>query len=277
MAALDESFIPRLAHHFTELAAIATNTYRTELSRSDAFAEVGTGADGLPTTRIDFQLEQICIEYLRQSGLAHSVLSEEMGLKQLASNGAFLAVLDPLDGTSNAAMGFPYCALSLALEDEGGLAAALVLNYDSGDQFCAFRGHGSTRNGHRIRVSAETALAKSRIVTSRPFSSYEASLYARVMTEAKRVRIVSSPALDIAHVACGSFSAYVDYHAPKGLIHRHDVLAGKLILEEAGGLMVNEKGQPIRLPAAVAETFNVIALNSIESFDWVKSGFELVR
>lgn len=275
MAELMPVSLIEISSTFRDLFAAAKSIYDDTLARPDAFSHVGTGADGLPTTLIDTRLEKTCIDFLSRTGLVHSIVSEEAGLVRSSAKGLHRAVLDPLDGTSNAAMGFPYCALSLALEDDNGTVSALVANYGTGDLFEGFRGLGAFRNGKPIRVSAEIDLNVSRVVTSRPFSPEEAVLYGRLMTEAKRIRVVSCPSLDIAHVACGTFSACVDYHRPNGLIHTHDVIAAKLILEEAGGIMVNETGASMQLPDSVDATFNVFALNAPSSFDWVQSCFGL--
>ncbi len=260
---------------FRKLCKEAPAVYRQFLHSDHAFDEVSIGADGAPTTRIDAGLEEICLDILASSGLVGEIVSEEAGLVSIGGSGRFQAILDPLDGTSNAKMGFPYCALSLALCEGGETVAALVLNYDSGDLFTATKGQGARRNGKPVRVAEGNSISEARIVTSRPFSESEARLYGRLMLVSRRVRVVSSPALDMAHVAAGSFMAYLDYHHPKGLIHSHDVIAAKLILEEAGGLMVDEACNPAVLPQSTSETFNVLAINNIRTFDWVRKYLKL--
>jgi myo-inositol-1(or 4)-monophosphatase len=241
-----------------------------------AFLSVRIGADGAPTTKLDFELERVCIEALQRSGLIAAVLSEEAGEVPLIAGGLFRAILDPLDGTSNAEMQFPYYALSLAITDGAKTVAGLVYNYCSRDVFEAHLGRGATRNGIRIKVNDQAELRLGRIVTSRPFTEVEASMYGRLLFEAKRVRISSSPALDISHVAAGTFMAYVDYHQGGGLIHTHDVAAAALILSEAGGFLADESGGPLDLPLSASTTFNVFALNDRVNFSKVSSHFGLL-
>lgn len=235
------------------------------LHSEGAFDVVGTGADNAPTSRLDDELEKVCLNYLSAFGTIRSVLSEEIGLVELSNSGVLDAILDPLDGTSNAKMGFPYYALSLALLKDGEPIAGLVYNYASQDLFIGIKGNGASRNGRPISVSKVSQLQKACVVTSRPLREDEMLMYGRFLTASGRVRISSSPSLDIAHVACGTFSAYVDYHAPGGLIHLHDVIAAKVILEEAGGRLLNERGETA-LPSTVHETFNVIAVNTLEMY-----------
>jgi fructose-1,6-bisphosphatase/inositol monophosphatase family enzyme len=181
----------------------AKRKFEEATATDDAFATAGVDADQAPTSRIDRELETVCIDYLARSGRIGCVLSEELGEVNLGGAGRLRTVLDPLDGTANAKMGFPYYALSLSL------------------------------NGRRIAAAVPAPLKQSCVVSSRPLCDAEIDMYGRFMRDAKRVRISSSPALDVAHVACGTFAAYADYHVPHGLIHTHDVIAAKLILEEA--------------------------------------------
>jgi myo-inositol-1(or 4)-monophosphatase len=253
------------------LPPIARQKLNEVIEAGDAFDNVGIGADKAATTRIDRELESVCIDYLSVSGIVASVLSEEIGAIKISETG-LQAVLDPLDGTTNAKMGFPYYALSLALLYEGEAVAGLVFNYASGDVFLGVKREGATRNGQPISVSKKSDLRHSCIVSSRPLSDMEVPMYGQMMRDSKRIRISSSPALDIAHVACGTFDAYVDYHAPCGLIHLHDVIAAKLILEEAGGRLLDDSG-PMRLPETVHETFNVFAVNDVALYQEVKRYF----
>lgn len=259
----------------TKLAELAKLTYRDVLKKPNAFTEVGVGADKLPTSLIDAKLEKICIDFLADTNLVHTIISEEAGLINISKTGRFIAVLDPLDGTSNASMRFPYCALSLALYDADGPVMAMVANYDTEDVFFGFRHYGSFRNGNRLAVSNNHNPSNSCLVTSRPLNEDEAFIYSRLLTKAKRIRITSSPALDICHVACGSFSAYVDFHILGGLIHKHDIAAAKLILEEAGGIILNERGFALEMPDSIDSSFNLFALNSQESFDWIAEALNL--
>ncbi|NTI76601.1 inositol monophosphatase family protein [Rhizobium rhizogenes] len=245
---------------------LLAKTKLDEILYSDAaFDVVGIGADNAPTSRLDHELEKVCLDYLSGFGVIGSVLSEEAGLVEMSASGHLDAILDPLDGTSNAKMGFPYYALSLALLRDGEPIAGMVFNYASQDLFLGILGHGASRNGRPISVSKVSQLRKACVVSSRPLCDDEMLMYGRFITNSGRVRISSSPALDIAHVACGTFSAYADYHAPSGLIHLHDVIAAKVILEEAGGQLLNEFGE-IKLPSTVHETFNVIAVNTLEMY-----------
>ncbi|PAB25205.1 hypothetical protein CC205_26745 [Pseudomonas savastanoi pv. nerii] len=235
--------------------------------REDAFADAGLGADQAITSNIDKALEDVCISVLLRSGLVKNVLSEEAGHISLDKDGLLLAYLDPLDGTTNAKLQIPFFAMSLCLTDLRNKSIyALVYNYATKDVFYAFDGHGSFLNGNRLRVSSSLDVSRSTILTSRPLSVDEQEFYQRLYLTAQRIRIISCPSLEICMVATGKFMAAIDYHAGQGLIHTHDVIAARLILEEAGGVLLDESGEKLNLRYDCVSTFNFFALNTQSNF-----------
>ncbi|MEO8338845.1 MAG: hypothetical protein ABI604_03895 [Nitrospirota bacterium] len=86
------------------MRAAAARTLDLTIEEDDAFTVVGNGADRLPTSKIDAALEESCIQVIESSGLVNSLLSEEAGRVDLSFVGEYAAILDPVDGTSNAEM-----------------------------------------------------------------------------------------------------------------------------------------------------------------------------
>lgn len=249
-------------------AASALASWKAANVWQEGFGTVGIGADGAPTSRLDRVIEAAVLESVMSRGEEiGAVLSEEAGWIALRPSGNRLVlVVDPLDGTNNAEIGLPLYALSLAVVRSGEVVAGLVYHYDTSDEYFGEKGAGAYLNGRRIRVSVGTALSNGRIALSRPFSDVEADMYAQCTLATKRVRVTGCPSLDTVFVARGAFMAYVDYHVPRGLIKTHDVMAARLILEEAGGFFLDEAGQCPSVTMDVARGFNVFAVNDIRTY-----------
>lgn len=240
------------------------------------FSIVGIGADGTETTKLDKVLEDVVINELHRSKVGGSVLSEEIGWTELeGEKSGYTFVIDPLDGTSNAKMNFPYFALSIAVVKEEQIVSGLIYNYGSKDTFYAAKSGGAFNNGRPIRIDSETPTKDNRLVLSRPFSWEESDLYMKCIMNTKRIRMTGCPSLDVVSVASGTFNGYIDYHPAKGLIKTHDILASQIILEEAGGLLLDETGKPLKLCLDVESTYNVFAVNNMETFRAVSTFFGL--
>lgn len=250
------------------VAADALTAYRALARDTNLGLIVGHGADNEPTTKIDRELETAVIASMERLNIGGEVLSEEIGRYVLPGPAApLLFVIDPLDGTTNAVAGIHYFALSIAVLFEGELYAALVMHYSSGDIFYAVRGGGAFLNGKRLQILKPQSLSKATLATSRPMTAAEMPIYSALFLAAKRIRIISCPALETAMVASGAFSAFVDFHRPRGLIGTHDVLAGRLVLEEAGGLFLDEHGETAPIVLDLLTKSNVFAVSDRSIFD----------
>jgi myo-inositol-1(or 4)-monophosphatase len=149
-------------------------------------------------------------------------------------------VVDPLDGTINFLYGFPAWAVSVALEDAGGVLAGVVHAPINGETFCAARGEGafllSERDPERLelRVRAPRALDQALVATGFSYEPDRRAVQAEVMREllprARDIRRAGAAALDLAWLAAGRVDAYFE----RGLQH-WDWAAGRLLVEEAGG------------------------------------------
>jgi myo-inositol-1(or 4)-monophosphatase len=169
------------------------------------------------------------------------VLSEESGLVTFGENPEYICVLDPLDGTHNAIHGIPFYSVSIAiarysenasLEDIG---YGLVMNLKTGDVFEAGKGKGARFNG-------ETISAEDKRLDESTFCIYmrnDTGVLNRLLHGVKRIRNMGSVALELCHVAKGDYHGLVDL---RNLLKVTDVAAGKLILEEAGGICTPDAG-----------------------------------
>jgi len=150
--------------------------------------------------------------------------------------------LDPLDGTTNFAHGFPHFAVSLALERGGKLLLGIVHDPLRNETFCARRGGGASLNGRPIHVSAVTDLEQALLGTGFPYDRREhldfyLGFLADFMVRAQGVRRVGSAALDLCYVACGRLDGFWEWK-----LKPWDTAAGALIVAEAGGVVTDFRG-----------------------------------
>src|SRR5688572_19235872 len=174
------------------------------------------------------------------------VVGEELSPDALTDVGvAFIA--DPLDGTTNFLHGYPEHAVSIGIAVDGAVVAGVVVNVPTGERFTALRGQGAWRDGAPIRVSRITDPGRALIGTGFPFKHPETlpvwqRQFGRVMLVTAGVRRAGAAALDLCDVACGRFEAFWELRlAP------WDFAAGLLIIEEAGGIVSDLDGRPVRL------------------------------
>lgn len=163
------------------------------------------------------------------------MLAEEGGESPGSKTRRF--IVDPLDGTTNFAHGYPHFAVSIAYEQEGEIAAGVVYDPLRGELFTAEKGEGAFLNGKRLRVSDARLLDKALLVTGFPYDLKEdiaATLrfFNRFMGEARAIRRDGSAALNLAYVAAGRFDGYWEEK-----LGAWDTAAGSLLVSEAGGRM----------------------------------------
>ncbi len=237
------------------------------IGSENAFLSSEIGADGEPTTTIDKELENAVISTLNKFKVGGRLLSEEIGLIELdGERNDLLFIVDPLDGTTNAKLKFPYYSLSVAVLDGDIPIHSFIYEYPTGSIFSADIGQGSTYNGKKIKVSQNKDLASCQILLARPFSEKESKISKILMLNTKRTRITGCPSLDIAMVALGTFEAYIDFHFDQKCLKTHDLIAASLILDEAGGALYGADGKKLSLSFDTSTTYNVFATNSEEVY-----------
>jgi len=204
-----------------------------------------------PVTAADREAEEAVLAVLRRHRPGDAVLSEEAGAAPGAAAGRRW-VVDPLDGTVNFLHGVPHCAVSVALEDEAGPGAAVVIDVLRAEEFTASRGRGARCNGRPIAVSNQGDLRRALFSTGFPYDRHRhARAYtdavAAVLTAAQGVRRSGSACLDLAWVACGRYEGHWEFN-----LQPWDVAAGILLVTEAGGRVTDAAGGPPRPAEIVA-------------------------
>jgi myo-inositol-1(or 4)-monophosphatase len=195
-------------------------------------------------TESDRRSEQLVVARLRERFPDHGIVAEEGG--GAASIARYCWHVDPLDGTTNFAHGYPCFAVSIGLAVEGMPIVGAVFNPVSNELFTAARGEGAYRNGDRIRVSRVEKLATSLVATGFPThqrrKSSNINYYWQFTLRSHGVRRDGAAALDLCSVACGRFDAFWEFG-----LKSWDTAAGIVMVEEAGGTISDLAGQPYRL------------------------------
>ena len=206
-------------------------------------------------TEADQQAEASVIEILQRAFPTHALLAEESGANAHTSEHRW--IIDPLDGTTNFAHGFPQFCVSIAYEYRGKVRVAIILDAFKKECFVAQRGRGAHLNGKPIRVSLVPTLDLSLLATGFPYDRrerrrYYLAFWEEFMMRVQGVRRTGSAALDLAYVACGRTDGFWEFG-----LKPWDIAAGALIVEEAGGRVSNMDGSPLDLAGA-----QIIASNS---------------
>jgi myo-inositol-1(or 4)-monophosphatase len=199
-------------------------------------------------TEADIAAERLIVERIRSHHPRHAILTEESGdvAEAGGADAEYKWVIDPLDGTTNYAHGYPVFCVSVALEHEGRVVVGVVYDPLRDEMFAAERGGGATLNGRRVRVSDTDDLNRALLCTGFPYDVRDRGDFARhfrnFIMRAQSVRRDGAAALDLAYVACGRFDAFYE----EGL-RPWDVAAGVLLVEEAGGRVTHYDGSPFRI------------------------------
>ena len=198
-------------------------------------------------TEADLASEALIIERIKSYYPKHSILAEEAG-EAVVSGGesTWKWIIDPLDGTTNYAHGYPCFCVTIALEHDGAIVIGVTFDPTRNELFAAEKGQGATLNGKPIRVSATERLGEALIVTGFPYDFKSRPAFARHLTEfllqSRGVRRDGSAAIDMAYVACGRYDGFWE----EGL-NPWDVAAGKLLIEEAGGQVSGYNGADLSI------------------------------
>ena len=156
--------------------------------------------------------------------------------------------MDPLDGTTNFAHGFPVFCVTLALAYRGEMVAGVVYDSIHEELFTAEHGAGAYLNNQRIRVSSAAKLSECLVATGFPpfADNHDLNIeyYYRFTQLCHGVRRAGSAALDLCSVAAGRFEGFWELK-----LNPWDKAAGALLVSEAGGRVSNLEGGPFELPA----------------------------
>ncbi len=191
-------------------------------------------------TEMDRRSERTIVDILQAAFPGHSVLAEEETMIEGVSS--YRWVIDPLDGTTNYAHGYPNFAVSIALERSDEVIAGVVYDPLRDELYTAEKGAGAALNGRPIRVSAADTLIRSLLATGFPYDRATSeknnlNYFRALLMASQEVRRSGSASLDLCSVAAGKLDGYWELK-----LHPWDVAAGSLIVREAGGMVSDFSG-----------------------------------
>lgn len=215
------------------LQAWATRFTAREKSRSNLVTEA------------DLASQQAIFDLIHGRYPDHNFLGEE-DLSRTDGLSPYRWVIDPLDGTSNYVHGFPYYAVSIALERGGELIVGVIYDPTRDEMFAATRGGGATLNGTALAPSAVADLKQAMLVASLPVATTvddpAVRRFLRLIPRAQTVQRTGSAALNLAYVAAGRIDGFWS-----SSLKPWDMAAGALITAEAGGRISRMDSRPLRI------------------------------
>lgn len=200
-------------------------------------------------TEADLASQEKVIGMIRKAFPEDGFMAEESPAEE-RPNGR-LWIIDPLDGTTNYAHGFPAAAVSIGFSEKGVIKTGGVYDPFRKELFLAELGRGAFLNGSRLAVSSVPAVSKALLVTGFPYDRAEKAefycgFFAEFMKLSHDVRRTGSASLDLCWLASGRTDGYWEFG-----LKPWDVAAGKLIVEEAGGKVTDFSGRPWAVDGAM--------------------------
>jgi myo-inositol-1(or 4)-monophosphatase len=226
---------------FLETAVLAaTEAGKYIKSRAGRKISIEKKGDIDLVTDVDRRAEAIVRRIIAERYPEHRFKAEE-GTEH-GGDSRYLWLVDPLDGTTNFAHGFPFYCTSVALVKDDQIIAGCVYHPALDECFTAERGAGAFLNGKKISVSDAKDLGDSFLATGFPYDIRESNAtnlheFAEFAVRARAIRRAGSAALDLAYVACGRFDGYWEMK-----LSPWDIAAGILMVEEAGGKVTDWNG-----------------------------------
>ena len=203
-------------------------------------------------TDVDLASEKLIREAISTYYPRHEILAEEGGLSE--SESEYRWIVDPLDGTTNYAHGYPVFCVSIALECKSEVVLGVVYDPMRDELFAAEKGGGATLNNRAICVSKTKELMEGLLSTGFPYDIKTSKLtnldhWANFAMNAQALRRDGAAALDLCYVACGRFDGFWELN-----LSPWDTAAGALIVAEAGGLVTDFAGEAFSnyMPEVVA-------------------------
>ncbi len=191
-------------------------------------------------TEVDKRSERHIIDFINKKYPAHGILAEESGGDY--KDKEYIWVIDPLDGTTNFAHGLPIFSVSIGVVKNNEIIAGVVYDVMRDCLYSSEKGSGSFCGNRKLLVSNNDLLAHSLLVTGFPYNISEnpdnaIELFAAFLKSSRAVRRLGSAAIDLCYVADGIFDGFWEVN-----LNPWDICAGKIILEEAGGLFTDFTG-----------------------------------
>jgi myo-inositol-1(or 4)-monophosphatase len=213
---------------------------RLQQYRFASFMHVTLKGDKNLVTEVDQESERLVVDHLLGRFPDHNIVAEEGEYPQ--GDAPFRWIIDPLDGTTNYAHGFPWFCVSIGLESAGELVAGVIFNPMHDELFTATKGGGAFLNGQRLHVSTRAPLQNTLLATGFPYDcasdpTNNFDNFIAFQKAARGIRRAGAAALDLAYVAAGRLDGFWELK-----LKPWDVAAGVLLVREAGGTVTSFDG-----------------------------------
>lgn len=256
-------FVPRMSEIAREAGGLLMSYFHRRV-------KVEYKGDADLVTEADRASEELILQRIRAGWPSHDVIGEEGA--RIEAGGDYRWYVDPLDGTTNFAHGFPVFCVSLGLAFQGKRKAAVLYDPTRDEVFAAERGKGATLNGQPIEVSKTATLSQSLVGTGFPSHKRHKNpniyFYHQLTLRSHGVRRAGSAALDLASVACGRLDGFWEFN-----LNAWDTAAGVLIVEEAGGKVTGFHGQTFEITDRdVVASNGVIHAELLHQFEEIFAG-----
>ncbi len=264
----NDDFLPAMSAIAREAGALLMHHFHQHL-------KIEYKGDADLVTAADRAAEVLIRERIRQQWPTHDILGEEQGLSDQGSE--YRWYVDPLDGTTNFAHGYPVFCVSMGLEhrlsgQRGRRIAAAVYDPTRDELFSAERGKGAQLNGETIHVSKTATLKECLLATGFPSHKRHKNpniyFYHQITLHSHGVRRAGSAALDLCNVAAGRFDGFWEFN-----LNPWDTAAGVLIVEEAGGKVTRFDGSPFELNSTETVASNGLIHDAlVQEFEEIFAG-----
>ncbi len=237
--------------------------------------EICIGADGTPTSRIDKVAENAVLMFLEREGVELNVLSEEIGFVDRGYEETL--VLDPIDGSNNAAAGLPYFTVSMGAGTGSlaGMRLAYLRNLVTNDNYWAEKGKGAFKNGERMHVREPDFNELFIMNYTGKYAHPDAFALTKKVTTSRNLGCSS---LELALVAEGEADAFCviseNYVRCERVV---DIAASTLLLREAGGEIYDLEGNILDMPLNLEQRSNAVAVGDKRVFDYLIRGKDPIR
>jgi myo-inositol-1(or 4)-monophosphatase len=191
-------------------------------------------------TEVDRLSEKYITDFIKKKYPSHGILAEESG--SIKEGDEYLWVIDPLDGTVNFAHGLPLFSISIGLRKNKQTIAGVIYDIMQDKMYSAEKGSGAYADSVKIEVTRNDVLGHALLVTGFPYAiaanpDNALGKFTALTMAARGIRRLGSAAIDLCYVARGIFDGFWEVY-----LNPWDMCAGKLIVEEAGGLVTDFDG-----------------------------------
>lgn len=227
--------------------------------------EISRGYGGDMTLIADKRSEDIIIENLRKISVDIKVISEETGEVIIGKMPQYTVMLDPLDGSFNFKQGLFYFGISIAvLDNNASPVAAFIMDIPQGAEYYASH-EGAFKNGIKLKTLKKDRVGNLLLEFAKNHNPEDLKFILKTVSKMKKVRAPGAVALDLCAVAEGSFDCLLSTGSSRYL----DIAAGRYILEQAGGVVTDFKGNPDILDGIQLKAENLLAAVNIDIHKYI--------